>query len=99
MNSAEILKVLRVEHEPGTCIVSVQALMRFGDMPLCGTVVLAFASPELASATGLAIIDQVHAGAKEPYRYEESYIAPNGEKVVLATGRVFPVGKKEDLLQ
>jgi hypothetical protein len=94
-----ITKVLSVEHAQGTGIVAVQALMNLGAMPLRGTIVLAFPDPETAAAVGKEIIREAQAQNSEPYAYEESFTAPDGEKVILNQGRVFPVRGKGDFIQ
>lgn len=97
MNSAEFLRIHRVEHERDSNEVRIVADVRFG--PLCAQaiVVLPYPDPAMADAMARVVIAAVAPEGSGLAGYAEVLVAPDGELIVTRpAGRFFPACRKED---
>ena len=99
MNSAEFLRILRIDHEPGSLEVRIVADVRFGTVTAQAIIVIPYPDHRLADACtrviGKAVVPEMRAAGQ---MVSEEYVlqAPDGEIVERCKGRIFPAHKRED---
>ncbi len=97
MNSAEFLRILRIQRGPGASEVRLVADVRLGDLAVQAIVIVPFPSHEATVGACARIVRGLAPEMDPNATWVRKERMPDGEEVVVESGRLFRAQRKEDI--